>query len=356
MLLSKQIAKSVDLEPVPKLNLFSFSALEDRLGYSREYLRALAAKAGAHYNPFPKPPKDRWFPKIPEKPKKRVIDNPDVELSKVQKRIYRKLLRNMILPRYVCGGVRGKNLLHNFYIHRGAKVLVTIDIKNFFPSITNRQVYFLWRTILNCSPEIAALLTQLTTFERHIPQGAATSTALANILICTIYKRIRDECDRMAVRYSTWVDDLAFSGTNARMVISAAISALHKAGFQVSRRKIIVMGAGSKKLLNGIIVGRFPGLIRINTSRIRAGIHNLALGIVDKGDHSDYLRSLVARVRQAATINPQQVLKLQCRLIDVLNESAVSPNLKKLYIEQLKQIPRTLSLPEASLPPQPAQG
>lgn len=344
--LSRQNAKSLDLEPVPKLNLFSLSALEDRLGCKRDHLRLLAAKAGAHYDPFAKQPKLRWFPRVPDKPKKRIIDNPDVVLSNIQKRIYRKLLRNIVLPYYVCGGVRGRSLLHNFYLHRGAKVLVTIDIKSFFPSITNRQVYFLWRTVLNCSPEIAALLTQLTTFERHLPQGAATSTPLANILICTIYKGIRNECERMGVRYSTWVDDLAFSGANARAVISVAISALHKAGFQVSRRKIKVMGAGSQKVLNGIIVGRYPGLLRENTSRIRAGIHRLAIGAVKKSDHFIYLRSLVARIRQAATINPRQIRKLHVRLINVLNESSVSQKLKRQYIDQLQKISVTICVPD----------
>lgn len=168
----------------------------------------------------------------------------------------------------------------------------------------------------------------------------------ANILICTIYKRVRDECERLGVRYSTWVDDLAFSGTNARTVISVAISALHKAGFQVSRRKIRVMGPGSQKILNGIIVGRYPGLLRENTSRIRAGIHKLAIGAVDKADHFTYLRSLVARIRQAATINPRQIRKLHLRLIDVLNESSVSQKLKRDYIQQLQQIAVRSSLPD----------
>jgi hypothetical protein len=337
MTFARQNAKDLDLEPVPKLNLFSLSNLEERLGYTRDRLRMLAANAGAHYDPFIKAPKVRWFARIAEKPKKRTIDNPDPELSRVQKRIYRKLLRNTILPHYICGGVRGRNLLHNFCIHRGAKVLVTIDIKSFFPSITNHQVYFLWRRVLNCSPEIAALLTQLTTFERHVPQGAATSTALANILICTIFRKIKDKCDRIGVRCSTWVDDLAFSGLNARTVISTAITALRNAGFKVSRRKIKVMGAGSQKILNGIIVGKYPGLLRENTSRVRAGIHKLVSGAVDAADHPAYLRSLVARIRQAATINPRQVDKLRLRLIDVLSKGAVTKGLKRHYIEQLQR-------------------
>jgi RNA-directed DNA polymerase len=326
----------LDLDVVPKLDLFSIRDLESRLGYPREYLRDLAAKAGGHYDPFIKPNKFRWFQRVFKPPKKRIIDNPDTELRAVQRRIYRRLLRRNILPFYACGGIQGKSLLDNFSIHCGAKVLVTIDIANFFPSVTNCQVYFLWREVLNCSPEIAGLLTQLTTFERHLPQGAATSTPLANILICAIYKRVRSECERLGVKFSTWVDDLAFSGANARQVISVVIRTLHRTGLKVSRRKIRIMGSGSQKILNGIIVGRYPGLLRENLARIRSGIYKLKVGAVGRSDHSNYLRSLCARIGQAETINPKQVFRLRKKLIEILQDGIVSKKLKQKYLKRLQ--------------------
>src|SRR5258707_11054133 len=96
-----------DLSAAPKLDLRSLRSLEYKLGLKRGYLRALAAKAGAHYDPFVKPEKQRYFPKKFKKPKIRIIDNPDDELKKVQKRIYRRLLRPKALPDYICGGVKG---------------------------------------------------------------------------------------------------------------------------------------------------------------------------------------------------------------------------------------------------------
>ena len=73
--------RNLDLEAVPKLNLVSVRQLEYKLGLKRDYLRQLAAKAGAHYDPFIKPEKHRPFQKIFKKPKKRIIDNPDEELK-----------------------------------------------------------------------------------------------------------------------------------------------------------------------------------------------------------------------------------------------------------------------------------
>ncbi len=236
--------ENLELDAAPSLNIISLRQLEFKLGLKRGYLRSLAAHAGGHYSPFVKPEKYRPFQKIFNKPKQRLIDNPDEELKEVQKRIYRRLLRPEALPNYICGGVKGKSLLDSVKLHPDVGVLVTVDIANFFPSVTSQYVYFLWNSVLNCSPEISALLTKLTSFERHLPQGAATSTPLANILICAIDQQIRTECERMGVKYSTWVDDLAFSGTNARHVIPVVISALRKAGLRVSRKKMKVMGVG----------------------------------------------------------------------------------------------------------------
>jgi hypothetical protein len=329
--------ESLELDAAPSLNIVSLRRLEFKLGLKRGYLRSLAAHARGHYNPFVKPEKYRPFQKVFKKPKQRLIDNPDEELKEVQKRIYRRLLRLETLPGYICGGVKGKSLLDNVKLHPDVGVLVTVDIANFFPSVTSQYVYFLWNSVLNCSPEISALLTKLTSFERHLPQGAATSTPLANILICAIDQEIRTECERMGVKYSTWVDDLAFSGANARHVIPVVISALSKAGLRVSRKKIKVMGTGRRKVLNGIVLGKVPTLPRENLSRIRSGIHKLAIGEVNLDSYEEYVQSLIARIRQAQTINASQALKLRLQLIDVLKKGSFPKAFRRRYLRQLSR-------------------
>jgi hypothetical protein len=64
------------------------------------------------------------------------------------------------MPEHLLGGVRGQTVKKNAALHFGAPYIVTVDIKNFFPSITPTQVYSVWRNTLNCSPEIAEILTK----------------------------------------------------------------------------------------------------------------------------------------------------------------------------------------------------
>jgi len=136
--------------------------------------------------------------------------------------------------------------MDNVTIHLGASVLVTVDIKNFFPSIHNRMVYRVWSELLGCSPEISSLLTRLTTREHHLPQGSSTSTTLANLALFMIDGPIRAACDARSVHYSTWVDDLAFSGANARDVLPTVIQTLKDSGLAVARSKLRIMGPGTR--------------------------------------------------------------------------------------------------------------
>src|SRR6185436_20457188 len=71
----------------------------------------------------------------------------------------------------------------NAFQHLGKHLVVRIDIQDFFSSITDRQIYSVWADKLGNSPPVASLLTTLTTYRRHLPQGAPTSTYLANLVL-----------------------------------------------------------------------------------------------------------------------------------------------------------------------------
>lgn len=307
------------------LELYSMSKLEAVLGKSRELLKSLAGHAGALYKPFPKRDRARPFAKKAQasKRKPRIIDNPQDQLKALQKEINRRLLQSVTFPDYILGGVHRKKVLDNVMLHLGAPVLVTLDIKSFFRRITNVQVYEVWRDVLDCSPKIAALLTRLTTFERHLPQGAPTSSLLANLVLHSYDFSIRDECRRREVAYSTWVDDLAFSGGAAREVISVAVHALTDAGFAVSHRKMRIMGPATRKVLNGVLLSRFPSIVPEYISRIRSGIHKLHTGLVPAHDSDKYVRSLLGAINHISSIEPKKGMELRNRLESITSGNSV---------------------------------
>jgi len=285
--------------------------LEILLGRSRAELEDLALSSIHYYKPFPLGPRERWFAKKIKPPKKRWIDNPVDPLKAIQSRIHERLLSPLILPEHLLGGVRGKSVTHNALLHLGARYLVTIDIKNFFPSVTPTQVRNVFRKILNCSPTVSYLLTGLTTCRGRLPQGAPTSPLLANLVLSSFDSKIRCVCKENGIRYSSWVDDLAFSGNSASQVIGLVVATLTKAGFRVSHRKIKRMGPGDRKLLNNLVLGKFVTVQKQYRGRIRAGIHNLRCGKVAADEIGAYVESLNGNINYLRLFDPRRAANLQ---------------------------------------------
>jgi hypothetical protein len=301
-----------------KLRLYSMRELERLLGAPRNEIFEVASLAGREYPPFKQTKKPKPFQKAPVSSKQRPIDNPIGKLKIFQRRINRRILRRVDYPAYLCAGISGRSLLDNARIHLPNPVLATLDIRSFFPSVSNIQVYKVWREVLDCSPRIASALTKLTTFERHLPQGAPTSTLLANLVLFSVDGVIREECLSRGVQYSTWVDDLAFSGKQARGVIGVAVKALSSAGFSVSHKKMKVMGAGDRKVLTGVLLGKQPGVLPQRLSNLRSGIHKLRTGQVPPGLQENYVRSLRGGINFVGLISQHKARPLHEDLDDCL--------------------------------------
>jgi RNA-directed DNA polymerase len=290
------------------------SRLERLLGVERQYLRDLASRAGGCYSPFPKADRQRPFARKAKTAKRRIIDNPSSELKIVQSLIANRLLKPLTLPEDVCGGIKGKSVLDNVRLHQHSKVLAKIDIARFFPSVTNKHVYEVWANLLGCSPRISGLLTRLTTFERHLPQGAPSSTHLANLVLYSD-GRIRTECERLGIQPSSWIDDLAYSSENPRPIINMVVGALRESGFRISRKKLEIAGPGKRKILNGVLIGGARLSVPPDRlARIRSGIHKLRQSQIPTDEVDRYVRALRGSIAHVAMINPVKASRLRADL------------------------------------------
>jgi RNA-directed DNA polymerase len=303
---------------IAKLNIPSPAVLADRLGISLRRLAEAASRAPSFYSPFDLAARSRPFQKEPSQ-KVRHIDCPTGELKAIQRQIDRVLLHPILFPPHIFGGVRSRSILDNASFHLGTSLLITIDIRSCFPTISNLQIYRTWTSTLGCSARVGALLTKLTTFERRLPQGAPTSPSLANLFIWSIDAPIRAECARIGIRYSTWVDDLAFSGTRAREIIELAVRVLAQEHLAVSRSKIKIMGPRAAKLLTGTRLGqdkvRAPHDL---TSRVRAAIHKVGSGQSLPGSEEAYLKSVRSQVKHIERLCPDDVRLLSVDGLDRL--------------------------------------
>ena len=140
------------------------------------------------------------------------------------------------------GCVKGRSPLTNATIHQHESHMAQIDVKGFFPAVTNAMVYTLFRQ-MGMGQKLAGLLTRLTTRRGHLPQGAPTSDRLANLHLATAAKRLEIIAKEHGLTLSAYVDDLVLSGIGSHNAIGPVIDALKEVGLAVSHNKCGNAGA-----------------------------------------------------------------------------------------------------------------
>ena len=151
-------------------------------------------------------------PKLDAKgePKKRIINPSTKRLKIIQTRIHRNILNKIEMPSYAFGAVKGKDNVANAKQHQGKRYKFTTDLKDFFPSITNKAVFKMFIS-QGFSPEVSSLLTKLTTYKGRIPQGAPTSSTLANLVFIKTGDILQEFAKENNATFTSFVDDMTFS-------------------------------------------------------------------------------------------------------------------------------------------------
>jgi hypothetical protein len=159
------------------------------------------------------------------------------------------------------------------------------------------------RQRIGCSPKIAGILTQLTTFQHRLPQGAATSTMLANLSLLPMHQKIGHVATQMGLRWTFYIDDIAISGRQAPEAIDKVIRIIQRHGHAVRRQKIRCMPNNVQQKLTGSVINRKVSAGRQRIREIREQIMSLAN---QQQIFEHELRSLRGRIAQVRWLCPFQ--------------------------------------------------
>ncbi|HKQ50551.1 MAG TPA: reverse transcriptase family protein [Phycisphaerae bacterium] len=140
----------------------------------------------------------------------RLIEEPLGELKNIQGRLNR-LFQKLVLPDIFHGCYEGTHVKTNASPHLRAKQLEQIDLTNYYYNIHYSQVYGAFRE-LGCSPDVARLLTRLTTIKGHVPQGAPTSPIVAVVALLDASRRIGELCRQIDAKITIYGDNICISG------------------------------------------------------------------------------------------------------------------------------------------------
>lgn len=185
----------------------------------------------------------------------RHIDSPTKPFKKVQRAILKHVLNEASFPDGAFGAVRGRSCLDHAAAHLQAAHLITLDVKSCFPSTTVENVRNALARELNITGRLLDLLVALTTFRGHLPQGAPTSPAIANLVLKPAFLAIRRAAEARGGIATIYIDDLAISTPEpAPDLADFAAEQLHALDYAISNRKKHLFGPADIKVITGLDV------------------------------------------------------------------------------------------------------
>ena len=274
----------------------------------------------------------------------RLVEAPRFELRVLQRRILDGILAR-IPPHAAAHGFRTGGSIAGFARpHVAREVVIRVDLEAFFSSVFRARVLGILRTA-GYPGEVARTLAALCTHRTlepvlsrapvrdqvqlarlraaHLPQGAPTSGALANLAAYRLDVRLTALATRIGATYTRYADDLVVSGDRALVgdatkVVGVIAAIAWAEGFAVNFRKTRVMTAANRQRIAGVVVNDKLSISRADVDRLRAILFNCARSSPasqNRDAHPDFRAHLRGRVGWVESIDPAKGARLR-RLFD----------------------------------------
>lgn len=217
----------------------------------------------------------------------RQISEPDKKLKTIQKRLnyFLQAYYLLVKPTEVYGFVVNPhylgdycNIVENAKVHTGKKYVLNIDLKDFFPSITSKQVKDIFLShYFNFNEQIATALTLLTTYEGKLLTGAPTSPVISNFICYQLDADLKNFSQNNELAFSRYADDLTFSSNTAisKDTILEIIQLIRQNNFEVNPQKLRLKTNNRKQTVTGLTVNDKVNVDRKLLKKIRAMLHYL---------------------------------------------------------------------------------
>ena len=198
------------------------------------------------------------FKEIPKKnsTEMRQISIPNDALAKAQSAIF-AFLKRIERPNWLISSEACKSYIDNAKFHMGNKCVVTADIKKFYDNCKREYVFRFFKEKMKCAPDIAKILTDLTTYNGGIPTGTSTSQIIAYYAYEEMFKEIQALSEKNNLLFSLYVDDMTFSGKNDfnhKYFINKVNCILRKYDHKIKPNKVKYFNANSFKVITGVIL------------------------------------------------------------------------------------------------------
>lgn len=276
-----------DIENKNTLNIYRLEHLALQMHIPPEEIIEILENIKSHYSIM----EEKQYNPDGTLKKIRIVYEAVPALKKILKAINKYLLKKIKLPEYIHGSRTRHSIHSNAESHVGKYYVFSLDIKNFFPSVSANNVYNLFKR-LKCSHEVAKILEKICTADDHLPQGYNTSSYIANLIILPTAMRIHALCKKQGLNASFYVDDITISGNKDPEKLFPTINRIiTECGFKLNMGKKVCKKATEQKKVTGIIVNKKMNIEKAQYRKVRAIInmckkhgHTSLLGRIQKNN------------------------------------------------------------------------
>ncbi|MBS0240606.1 MAG: RNA-directed DNA polymerase [Proteobacteria bacterium] len=273
----------------------------------------------------------------------RLIEAPKPRLKTIQRKILRDILDHIPVHPAAHGFVEGRSPRTGAAQHVGAPVVIAVDLENFFLSVPVGRIHALFRSV-GYPDEAARALTRLCTtmtprsvidrvpnparhtraalapyLDPHLPQGAPTSPALANLVAWRLDVRLAGLANSFGAKLTRYADDIVFSGDltapgKTQSLIAAIAEIVEDEGFGLNDKKTRIMTASQRQSVTGIVVNSRLNARRDSYDSLKAILHNCRLNgfeAENREGHADFRAHLEGRIGWIESLNPTRGRRLR---------------------------------------------
>ena len=216
----------------------------------------------------------------------RRIDAPKKKLREILSNLSQEMTKHLEITTCSHGFHQKKSIITNAEKHAGKNWILNLDLKDFFPSITEKRVFGAikaWKKFCvawGLEKKDIYQLAKLCCFEGKLPQGAPTSPVLSNLVARRLDQALKHFALRNNFTYTRYADDITFSPYKNRsdwtklassktvnektslFLSEKLLQIIKKNGFIVNDQKIRLQKQTESKIVTGLVVNQ-----RVNVKR-----------------------------------------------------------------------------------------
>lgn len=264
----------------------------------------------------------------------RIITAPYPSLKYMQTWIYDNILAHRKTHFCANGFVHGHSILTNAQKHVNCKMLLKMDIADFFGSIPQNYIINYFHKELGYNLNVSWILSSICSLNGSLPQGAPTSPALSNLISTSLDRRLYRLSKIFGLTYSRYADDLTFSGNEIPTTFIRYVEDIAKdCNYEINQSKTRLYGEGGSKIIAGVsLASGSPRVPREYRHKLRQELHFVRkYGLAGHMKHNkirraSYPESLLGKVNFWLFIEPENVFAREMRVKLLTEISNLSRN------------------------------